>query len=301
MKFYKRDPDAALSGMSGLTMQERGAYNTIIDLLYSRDGVVPDDDDMIRRVQGCHGNEWRAVKAKLIAKGKIWVKDGFLKAKRVDSVLHEAEDFSETQRVRVENRWEIEGKPPGNRGETARKPPGNRAQKQKFNSEINQPSLPYTPTPTPKVRPDLRSGAGAPVEHPDPDPGGEAPKDFRKELFGRGLRALAAMTGKTPDSCRSLVGKWLKAVDDEAVHVLAAIDDAGQNQIADPVPWIMRKLGNRGGRNGSDRSVVVEATPFFGIAGGAGTSTRRHRSDTNGDAIVAGMARVARKMERGLG
>ena len=36
LKWYKRDPDAALSGMFELTLEERGAYNTILDLIYSR-------------------------------------------------------------------------------------------------------------------------------------------------------------------------------------------------------------------------------------------------------------------------
>lgn len=138
MKFYKRDPDAALTGMVDLTLQERGAYNTIIDLLYSRDGVVADDDEMLRRAMGCHGNEWRAVKSRLIAKRKIWIEDGYIKANRVDSVLKEAENFSETQRIRAGNRWEKEKK----------------SKKKTENNEQNQssgdakPKMPYTPIAT---------------------------------------------------------------------------------------------------------------------------------------------------------
>lgn len=114
MKFYKRDPNAALAGMADLTLQERGAYNTILDLLYSRDGILPDDDEMIRRTMGCHGNEWRSVKTKLIDKKKLWIEDGYLKANRVDSVLKEAGNFSETQRIRAGKRWEKEGISPSN-------------------------------------------------------------------------------------------------------------------------------------------------------------------------------------------
>jgi hypothetical protein len=84
----------------------------------------------------------------------------------------------------------------------------------------------------------------------DSDPNGSA-RDIRADLFGKGLKTLAAITGKTPDSCRSLVGKWLKSVSDEAIHVLAAIEDAERNQIADPVAWISRKLQSHGGSNGS--------------------------------------------------
>lgn len=113
MRFYKRDPDRALAGMSELTLQQRGAYNTILDALYSRDGVLPDDDQMLRRIMGCHGNEWRAVKAQLIAVGKVWIQDGYIKAKGVDSTLKDAENFSETQQKRARKRWEIENKRDG--------------------------------------------------------------------------------------------------------------------------------------------------------------------------------------------
>lgn len=141
MKFYKRDPSAALAGMAELTLQERGAYNTIIDLLYDRDGDLRDDDDIMRRVLGCHGNEWKAVKLKLLAKGKIWVEDGFWKAKRVDDVLQEAAEFSETQRKRVGKRWE-----------TRRKLAGNAPEISENHNKINGCLIPITPTPTPIVR-----------------------------------------------------------------------------------------------------------------------------------------------------
>jgi 5-methylcytosine-specific restriction endonuclease McrA len=79
-----------------------------------------------------------------------------------------------------------------------------------------------------------------------------ASRDIRGELFGQGLETLARITGKTPDSCRSLVGKWLKSVNDEAIHVKAAIQDAERNRVADPVAWINRALSPyQGNRNGN--------------------------------------------------
>lgn len=72
------------------------------------------------------------------------------------------------------------------------------------------------------------------------------PVDARTDLFRRGLQTLARITGKTPDGCRSLVGQWLKIAGDEAIHVTVAIEDAERNRIADPVPWIRRKLESLG-------------------------------------------------------
>lgn len=159
MRFYKRDPDAALAGMMELTLQERGAYNTIIDALYSRDGVLPDDDHLLRSLMACHGNEWRAVKLKLIQRGKIRVENGFIKARRVDSVLEEAAEVSASQRARVKKRWDANdsqtmskrqngkksarkksqksGASSGNAPETADKRAGNAPEKSEKVNEIN--------------------------------------------------------------------------------------------------------------------------------------------------------------------
>jgi hypothetical protein len=82
--------------------------------------------------------------------------------------------------------------------------------------------------------------------------------DPRTKLFNESLRTLASITGKTPDSCRSLVGRWLKLVNDEAIHVIAAIEDAERNRIADPVAWINQTLKPRG-TNGKTGNVIDAA------------------------------------------
>jgi len=102
----------------------------------------------------------------------------------------------------------------------------------------------------PEKRTELRSDAGA-------------SPDIRSELFGRGLKSLAGITGKTPDSCRSLVGKWLKSVHDEAIHVLGAIDDAERNRVADPVAWINRALQPHGANGHGKRSVHDAASDLL--------------------------------------
>jgi hypothetical protein len=70
----------------------------------------------------------------------------------------------------------------------------------------------------------------------------EPASDPRTTLFRSGLETLARITGKTPNSCRSLVGRWLADVSDEAIHVLGAIEEADRNRVADPVAWITRAL-----------------------------------------------------------
>jgi hypothetical protein len=88
----------------------------------------------------------------------------------------------------------------------------------------------------------------------EPGPVGP-PRDIRKELFTKGLKTLEGITGKTPDSCRSLIGKLLKSVNDEAIHVLGAIEDAERNRVADPVAWITQALKSHGHTNVGQRTV----------------------------------------------
>jgi uncharacterized protein YdaU (DUF1376 family) len=91
LKWYKRDPDAALSGMMGLSLEERGAYNTVLDLLYSRDGALPDDARFISGWLGTDVRVWRRIRDSLIAQGKLAVVDGLITNSRasleIDSAL----------------------------------------------------------------------------------------------------------------------------------------------------------------------------------------------------------------------
>lgn len=135
LHWYKRDPDAALAGMAELTLVERGAYNSIIDLLYSRSGNVPDDDVLVARMIGCHWREWKAVKGRLIARGKIRLEGGKITANRVQEALKEAADFSQEQSRRAAKRWHKPEK--NNKNNSNDMPLGNAST--------------TTPTPTPTI------------------------------------------------------------------------------------------------------------------------------------------------------
>ena len=98
MKWYKHDPSAALAGMFGLTVEERGAYYTLMDLLYARDGDGV-TDELVCSALACHGRTWIALKKRLIGKGKIWVQaDGTLMAKRVENALKSCETSLKSKR-----------------------------------------------------------------------------------------------------------------------------------------------------------------------------------------------------------
>lgn len=69
--FYRRDPGRALSGMVGMSLEERGVYNTIIDLLYLTWRPVEDNPGYIAGHCGCAVQKLNPILRALIAKGKL--------------------------------------------------------------------------------------------------------------------------------------------------------------------------------------------------------------------------------------
>lgn len=90
IKWYKRDPNAALGGMMGLTLEERGAYNTILDLIYAHDGNLPDDDRFICGWLKCDMRVWKRIKSRLLEMGKIGIESGVMTNMRASSEIDEA-------------------------------------------------------------------------------------------------------------------------------------------------------------------------------------------------------------------
>jgi uncharacterized protein YdaU (DUF1376 family) len=69
--WHARHHQAALDGMLSLTLEERGAYNTLLDLIYSRAGPIPDDERWLAGWMGCSVKKWRLLRSTLLVKGKI--------------------------------------------------------------------------------------------------------------------------------------------------------------------------------------------------------------------------------------
>ena len=90
LKWYKRDPNAALNGMMELTPAERGLYNTILDLIYAHDGEMIDDESKILPWMNCDVRIWRRVRARLLSLGKLYVRDGCLRNERADNEVRDA-------------------------------------------------------------------------------------------------------------------------------------------------------------------------------------------------------------------
>lgn len=71
LSWYKRYPKAALVGMSMLTPEERGIYNTVLDLIYDSDNQLRDDERFISGWCNCDVRVWRRVKMRLVQLEKL--------------------------------------------------------------------------------------------------------------------------------------------------------------------------------------------------------------------------------------
>lgn len=90
LKWYKRDPRAALIGMMMLTPEERGIYNTVLDLIYAHDGALPDDHKMIVPWLNADLRIWKRVRLRLIECQKLYLHAGCLRNERADGEVLDA-------------------------------------------------------------------------------------------------------------------------------------------------------------------------------------------------------------------
>jgi uncharacterized protein YdaU (DUF1376 family) len=105
IKWYKRDPRAALAGMRGLTLEERGAYNTILDLIYVNDGALEDSPREICHELHCNAQRWRRIKARLLELGKIYIHGGCIHNERADEEIQSYKKVLTILKVSAKKRW----------------------------------------------------------------------------------------------------------------------------------------------------------------------------------------------------
>ena len=64
-------------------------------------------------------------------------------------------------------------------------------------------------------------------------------------LWKEGLARLKALVGRSDRRCRELIGRWRKALREDDGTLLAIIDDAGRQAVAEPVSWIEAQIACR--------------------------------------------------------
>lgn len=94
LPWYRRFPDNFIAGTVGLTLEEKGAYSLVLDLMYVRGGPVPDEPRYIAGVCNCSVRKWNAIRQRLLDLGKIQVVDGYLTNHRAEEEIEIAGKIS---------------------------------------------------------------------------------------------------------------------------------------------------------------------------------------------------------------
>jgi len=88
LNWYKRDPVRAIKGMMGLTLEEKGAYNTLIDLIYIYGGKVRDNSEFLCGNMECDPRVWKRIKLRLIEARKIYIENDFIHDFTADEITN---------------------------------------------------------------------------------------------------------------------------------------------------------------------------------------------------------------------
>jgi uncharacterized protein YdaU (DUF1376 family) len=101
LPYYKRFPRDFLDGTVGFTLEQKGAYSCVLDLIFMRGGNMPDDAGYVAGQLGCSVRKWNTIREFLIGRGKLTIKNGIISNFRADDLLEETRKYREQK---AENR-----------------------------------------------------------------------------------------------------------------------------------------------------------------------------------------------------
>jgi uncharacterized protein YdaU (DUF1376 family) len=144
LPYYKRFPRDFLDGTVGMTLEQKGAYGIVLDLIFSRGGKLPDDPRYIAGQLGCSVRKWNSIKDYLISEAKLFTENGIISNKRADYLLEETRKYRDKQ---AENR-----KKPYKNSEETKPSSTSRERIQKTEDCSNEQSLGGEAPQPPKVK-----------------------------------------------------------------------------------------------------------------------------------------------------
>lgn len=101
LPYYKRYPRDFFEGTIGMSFEVKSAYGLLLDLIYMRNGNLPDDARYIAGNLGCSVRKWNAIREQLISLGKISCDNGIISNFRADYLLEETRKYRDKK---AENR-----------------------------------------------------------------------------------------------------------------------------------------------------------------------------------------------------
>lgn len=91
LPWYKAYPRDFLEGSAGLSLELKGAYRLILDLIYLHNGALragsPDEERYIAGQLGCSLRKARGILEVLVSSGKLDLNDGIISNKRAEKEM----------------------------------------------------------------------------------------------------------------------------------------------------------------------------------------------------------------------
>lgn len=97
-QWYKHYPLDFYHGTEDLSIEEIGAYQLMLNLIYARQGPVADNDKFIAGHMRVSSRKWRAFRKRLLETGKLFLEDGKLMNVRAQTELENSAKAARRQR-----------------------------------------------------------------------------------------------------------------------------------------------------------------------------------------------------------
>jgi uncharacterized protein YdaU (DUF1376 family) len=217
--WHPREHRAALDGMLMLTLEERGAYNTILDLIYDRGGPVPDDARWLAGWMGVSLKRWATIRASLLVKGKLYET--------------EASDAGALMNERAALEIENQSKLSRNLRESGAKGGRKRAENAAVSNENND--IDQAPPQAP-----LKLLTETGTEGSEAKASGDTPPKINPddEAWTEGVVVLVSQGSMTVPAARTFIGGLLKRHGIEARDLLGPIGECKANRTRDPQAYL---------------------------------------------------------------
>lgn len=240
LPWFKCYPRDFREGLTGLTCDERGAYTTILMLIYERGAPVPDDDAWIAANLWCSVRTWKKMRASLIVKRRLFA----LNINGEDCLMDEraAEEIAKTADLCTLRK--TAGKEGGKRSAAKRTPVSNE------NNELDQASASGLVNQTPsKNQPDIQTIRIDSVVPSNEGPtGGEPPNDPNAKAWAEARTLLVGQGRMTLETGGKFFGKLLSTHGLEARDLLGAVNEAFANRTPDPQAYLTKAAQARSRR-----------------------------------------------------
>lgn len=228
-KCYPRDFN---DGMVGLTLEERGAYITVLNLIYARGGPIPEDAWWLTSQLGCTSRAWTKLRAALIVKRKLYP----VEIGGEPHLMNARAEAEIADRQKVSEKFSAAGKNGGRKTQRQRKE----------NNDLGQARLKPGLSLVQAISDTESEGS---VASPNGEStGGEPPRDLNKDAWDDALGVLVGQGGLTAAKARQFFGKLLSANGLEARDMLAPLAEAMTNGTRDPQGYLTRAAVSRAKR-----------------------------------------------------